>query len=558
MFRAKLLIPLVLFLAYLGLEGAYHIGKRIAPPYPDMKKADVSGVVALTKGRTNYQLYSMDADEGGTLCANFFGTLSGKTGKLPMLHYGIISAEDGEIFVKSEASVHNFQKLLTSCVEQEHAVFQRRRFCMVRKKIHQGGRYYLLVSNTSPTQLKAEKLFFFVTSTKAKMRTFWPYALLFLRNFVIACLILFFAFRLYENAGFFRRSAVVVISCGLLAFIICATPLNVVHSAMYGPLSRTLFSQKVEKELNSDSTVVKIPLDGCSPYSAALLTVKGRAGDSSVPALIYTDLYKAPSYDDSQTEFLLSFFGDGVREHIVAFDTVHSFQDELSLRFWHEGRGESAVIESVNLVEAKLPPILIKNILGFALFLLPCFWVVWAAFVVTFIFLAVYFRRDIYSKVAAAVLTLAALVILVAPVYSFGHPEPMVQTTDDRWLMGLKPMSFYSLLWRNEPKPDITPEELETPVAGSLTVASFSDHVLAARGELYPDNNDTFQRFFTRFFSNIRMSVRREMVVLRDLRLVRLNSAYLMLRMIAWLWLIALIMGSLYYAFRLIFKGGKA
>ena len=48
------------------------------------------------------------------------------------------------------------------------------------------------------------------------------------------------------------------------------------------------------------------------------------------------------------------------------------------------------------------------------------------------------------------------------------------------------------------------------------------------------------------------------MVVLRDLRLVRLNGAYLMLRMIAWLWLMALILGSLFQAFRVVFKGGKA
>ena len=558
MFRAKLLIPLVLFLAYLGLEGAYHIGKRIAPPYPDMRKSDVNGVVALTKGRTNYQLYPMDANEGGTLCANFFGTLSGKVEKLPMLHYGIISAEDGEIFLKSDVGAHNFQKLLTSCVEQEHSVFQRRRFCMIRKKIPQGGRYYLLVSNTEPTKLKADNLFFFVTNTKAKMRTFWPYALLFFRNFVLACLILFFAFRLYKNGGLLRRSVVVVISCGILASIFCATPFSVVRSAMGGPRSRVLYSQKVGKNLAGEGDVLKIPLENCPPYGAALLNVKGRALDSAAPALVYTDLYRAPSYDDSQTEALLTFSGPKEKRYLLAFDTVHSFSSEVSLRFWNEGHGGAARIEEVTLEAASLPPIVLKIIFGFAQFLLPCFWVVWGGLVVSFYFVTVYFRRDIYSKIAAALLTLAALAILVAPVYSFSYPEPLAQTTDERWIMGLRPMSFYSLLWRNEPKPDITPAELENPVAGSLTVASYSDHVLAARGELYPDNNNTFQRFFTRFFSNIRMSIRREMVVLRDLRLVRLNSAYLMLRMIAWLWLIALILGSLFQAFRVVFKGVKA
>jgi len=48
--------------------------------------------------------------------------------------------------------------------------------------------------------------------------------------------------------------------------------------------------------------------------------------------------------------------------------------------------------------------------------------------------------------------------------------------------------------------------------------------------------------------------VRREMVVLEGFRLVRLNNAYLMLRMIAWGWLAALIIGSLCQAVRIIIK----
>ena len=89
-------------------------------------------------------------------------------------------------------------------------------------------------------------------------------------------------------------------------------------------------------------------------------------------------------------------------------------------------------------------------------------------------------------------------------------------------------------------------------------MASFNDHVLAGRGELYPDDSDTFQRFFTRFFSNVRMNVRREMVELKNLRLVRLSSAYMMLRLAAWLWLIALILGSLFHALALALGREKA
>ena len=558
MFRAKFLIPFLLFLAYLTLEVAYFAGKRLAPAYPDLRTAELGDQRSITSGRITYHLYPVDAYAAGTLCVNFFAKLGGSTDKLPKLRYGILSPEENEVLVRAESTSINFQKYLSRCVAQELGVFKRRSFFMLRQRVPAAGRYYLLVANPLPTKLSGEQLFFFVTNFREKAKCFWPYALLFIRNLVILCLVVFFAFKFYGKVKRLWRFLVVLAACGIVSFILCATPLGVVRSAMGGPRSRVLYSQKVGKDLAGEGDVLKIPLDNCPPYGAALLNVKGRALDSAAHALVYTDLYKAPSYDDPQTEALLTFSGPKEQRYLLAFDTVHSFSSEVSLRFWNEGHGGPARIEEVTLEAASLPPIVLKVILGFAQFLLPCFWVVWAGLLVSFYFVAVYFRRDIYSKIAAALLTLAALAILVAPVYSFGYPEPLAQTTDERWIMGLRPMSFYSLLWRNEPKPDITPAELENPVAGSLTVASYSDHVLAARGELYPDNNKTFQRFFTRFFSNIRMSIRREMVVLRDLRLVRLNGAYLMLRMIAWLWLMALILGSLFQAFRVVFKGGKA
>ncbi|MBR5901627.1 hypothetical protein IKZ40_04695 [bacterium] len=558
MFRAKYLIPLLLFAAYLLLEAGYLAGKRIAPDYPDVKAVDLSEAISVTSGRTVYQFYPLDIPEGGTIHANFFGTLKGKAEKLPKMYFGIFSEAEKETLLSPDTSPLHFRKALEKSSAMEHITFQRRRNLKAQKKISQGGRYYLIVANLPPTVLKGERVFYFLTNLKAKAKCFWPYALILPRNLVIACLVLFFAFCLYPKFGRAWRFAVAFTACGLLAFIVSATPHNVLNAAVHGPKSKVMLRQKVEKELRDSETVLKLPLRDCAPYAAGFIRIKGRPLDPASPSLVYTDLYKAFLYDDPHTENLMCFFGKGSSEKVFVFDTVHSFFDEVALRFWHEGRGGAALIESVYLVNVKLPPVILQALLGISQFFLPCFWVLWAAFLLTFCFLLVYARRDIYSKAATFALAVVSLSVLVAPVYSLASEEPLFPTTSDRWIMGLRPMSFYALLWHNEPGPGVNVEELEAPNAGSLTVASFNDHVLAGRSELYPDDSDTFQRFFTRFFSNVRMNVRREMVELKGLRLVRLSSAYLMMRIVAWIWLVSLILGSLYHAVSLIFRREKA
>ena len=558
MLRARLYLLLLLFAVYVIIEAAYIFGKRTAPDYPNVKTADLSQVISVKSGRTTYQFFPLDIPGGGTVHAHLLGTLKGKAEKLPKLCFGIVSEEEKDKLLSPDTSPLGFRKAIEKNTVTEHITFQRRRNLKAQKKIGQGGRYYLVVGNMPPTTLVGENVYYFLTNFREKAKCFWPYALILPRNFLIACFAVIFAFFLHRRVGKVWRFAVVVVSCGLLAFIISATPYNLLNAATQGPKAKTLLRQMIEKELKSSETVLKISVKDCAPYTAGYIRIKGRPLDGNEPALVYTDLYKAFVYDDAHTENLMCFFGKGTSEKVFAFDTVHSFYDEIFLRFWNEGHGGAAFIESAYLVNVKLPPTIVQSLLGVSEFFLPCFWVLWGTLLLTFYFLLVYLRRDFYSKAATFALAVISLAILFMPIYSFAGREPIFQTTSDRWIMGLRPVSFYTLLWHNQPGPGVDVENLEAPNAGSLTVASFNDHVLAGRGELYPDDSDTFQRFFTRFFSNVRMNVRREMVELKNLRLVRLSSAYMMLRLAAWLWLIALILGSLFYALALALGREKA
>lgn len=558
MSRAKFLIPLLLFAVYLILEAGYLVGKRITPDYPNIRTSDVKEAVSVTRGRTTYQIYPIDLPNKGMMFLNYFGSLKGKTDKLPEMNFTIVSEAEKETLLNPDTAASHFKKVLSTGDSVAHSAFQRRHHFLLRKAVQNDGRFYLVVENIAPSILKGERIFFLVSNSVEKMKSFWPYVLLFFRNFIIACLILFFAFYIYKKTRGVWRFITVFLSCGILAFITAFTPFNVFCSAIEGPKAKNLIWKNVSKELKQGSEVLRIPLERCSPYSTCFIKVKGRASNSSEHSLIYTDLYKAPSYDDSSTENLMTFSEEKTCDRLYVFDSAHSFFDDISLRFWHEGRGGAAVIENVRFTEARLPSGIMKVLLSVAEAFLACFWIFWFSFFLTFCFLIVYFKRNFYSKLASFVLALISLSILLAPIYSFGHKEPMMATTNERYLLGLNPLSFYALVWHNDPKPDILPEELEAPMSGNLTVASYSDKVLGARPDIYPDNTDTFLRFFTHTFSNIRINVQRELVVLKDFRLVRLNDAYLALRMIAWLWLIALILGSLWQAARLIVKGEDA
>ncbi|MBO4554124.1 hypothetical protein J5754_06920 [bacterium] len=558
MFRPKFTIIILLFAAYVILEAAYFVGKRISPDYPDIRTADLSEVASITKGRTTYQFYPIDLPCNGNMFLNYFGSLKGKAGKIPEMTFAIVSEAEKDTLLNADTATSHFNKVLSSGDSVEHSAFQRRRHFLLRQSVSESGRCYLVVGNVAPTTLNAERIFYFVTNYKEKLKSFWPYDLIFVRNFVIGCIVLFFSFLLFEKTRGLFRVAIVFISCGLLAFIVSFTPLNVFYSAVEGPKAKNLIWENISKELGKGSDVCRIAVEKCSPYSACFIRIKGRAKNSSEHSLIYTDLYKAPSYDDSSTENLMTFSEEKTSDQLYVFDSAHSFFDDISLRFWHEGRGGDAVIENARLTEVKLPSGMMKVLLSAAEVFLSCFWIFWFAFFLTSCFLIVYFKRNFYSKLSSFILAFIALSILLAPIYSFGHEEPMLATTNERFLLGLKPLSFYALVWHNEPKPDISPEELEAPMSGNLTVASYSDKVLGARSDIYPDNTDTFLRFFTHTFSNIRINVQRELVILKNFRLVKLSSAYLALRMIAWLWLVALIAGALVQAARLIAKGEKA
>ena len=558
MFRTRYIIIILLFAAYVILEAVYFVGKRIAPDYHGVYASDASEVVSVSKGRLTYHFYPVDVTHPGTLFVNFIGELKGKTDKQPKMTFTLVNESEKENLLKSDTAISHFNKVVLNGEKIDLSIYQRRRFFLLRQFVPEGGRHYLIVGHVITTSLKGEKVYYFVTSFRDKLKCFWPYFVIILRNFVIACIVLFFACCLYKIFRKPGRFITVLLSCGLLAFIISATPFNVFYSAVEGPKARNILWEDINKELKQDSAVCKIPVAECFPYSACFIRIKGRALDSSDHALIYTDFYKAPSYDDASTENLLTFFKDKSSEFLYVFDTAHSFYKDFSLRFWHEGRGGAAVVENVRLTEVKLPSGFLKILLSVAETSKQCFLVLWFAFFVSFYFLKVFLQRNVYCKLAAFILAFVALAILTAPIYSFGYKEPMMSTTDDRLLLGLKPFSFYSLVWHNEPKPDLTPEQLEAPIPDSLQVASFSDHVLGSRTDIYPDDTDTFLRFFTRNFSNIRVNMRRELVSLKGLRLVRLNSAFLALRMVAWLWLIVLILDSLFQALKMIVKGANS
>ena len=558
MFRPKLFVTILLFAAYLILEAACFFGKRIAPDYPDIRTSDVGQAESVTKGRITYQFYPVDAPFAGRMFLNYFGNLKGKSDKQPKLTFALVGEAEKETLLNPDTSIGHFNKVMARGESLDLSAFQRRRHFLLRCFVPEAGRYYLAVGSVVSTTLKGERIFYFVTNYREKLKSVWPYALIFVRNFILVCIVLFFASCLYVKANSIWRFAVAFLTCAIAAFIVSATPFNVFCSATEGPKSKELVRKTVGREFSQGTDVFRIPLEECSPYSACCLRVKGRAQNSSEHSLIYCDLYKAPSYDDSSTENLLTFHKEKSVEQVFLFDSAHSFFNDISLRFWHEGRGGTSQIESVSLTEVKLPSGMLKVLLAVSEFLFPGFFVIWFSLFLTFCFLFVYFRRDLYSKLASFALAVVALALLLCPIYSFGHREPMLQTTNERFLIGLKPLSLYALVWHNEPKPDISPEELEAPMSGNLTVASYSDKVLGCRPDIYPDNSDTFLRFFTHTFSNIRINVQRELVVLKDFRLVKLNGSYLILRLFAWLWLAVLIFGSLCQAVMIVLKGEKA
>ena len=87
MFRARQLIPLLLFAAYLILEAGYVVGKRVAPDYPNIRTSDVGEAVSVSRGRTTYQIYPVDLPENGMMFLNFFCSLKGKADKLPEMNF---------------------------------------------------------------------------------------------------------------------------------------------------------------------------------------------------------------------------------------------------------------------------------------------------------------------------------------------------------------------------------------------------------------------------------------------------------------------------------------
>ena len=102
MLRPKLLIPLLLLAAYLFLEAAYLAGKRLAPDYPDIRKAEIGDPAAVAKGRTTYQFYPIDLPCNGNMFLNYFGSLKGKAGKIPEMTFAIVSEAEKDTLLNAD------------------------------------------------------------------------------------------------------------------------------------------------------------------------------------------------------------------------------------------------------------------------------------------------------------------------------------------------------------------------------------------------------------------------------------------------------------------------
>ena len=549
MFGKRVILSFAALVFFLALESAIIIGIAKAPSYPGYRMTPKTEAVPLEKGEFSCTFQKVEFAEKGTVCANFYFECKGQT-KDRVIYYGILNEGEKDFCLNESSSPRKVKELVGSKGIYDLSYFARHRFLMLRQNVDAPGVYYFATVVQKEAGLVPGDLYYFVTNTRAKMRSFWPYLLIAVRDVLLALLVFAAGFLFSRRFSLPKRLFCLFLACGAAAAFIAFTPENVLLSAKRGPHGRLLSARNEAAEL-SGGAVIANKVEELAPYATVLAKVKGHTFENR-KGLVFCDLYKAPSYDTDKAEHLMSFWGDGKRERYFALDTMHSFLKSVSIRLFLFNFGEDAVIDGYEFWEVKLPPIIMKVVLALRNALTPAFPAVWLGLFAAVVVFLLYLKRGLVSKLTVVCVTALTLVTLFLPIYCFGREEAIVERTPTRFYMAGEPLNLYAVRWRNAPKEDAALEETPGGELSNFNIQAFDDKLIGGANSLYPDNHLSFCRFFTRFYSGIKINVLAERVRISDVRYVKLSPSLLIFKTMSWLWIMALVAGGLFQIFRTI------
>ena len=551
MLYKKIIFSVLLLLCLAALETVIVLGINRAPAYPDIALSPKKEAEIIKRGDISCSFQKVEISAPGTVCANFYLKVDGIT-DYRTLYCGILSEEEKRLCMSETSSARQIRNLIESKGTYELKYLVKRRFVMHRQNVSAPGVYYFAAAAKNDARLSPGDLYCFVTSTRIKLASVWPYFLIAVRNAILIVILIFLGYYFAKRLGAILRFAVIFLICGAVAALFAFTPENIIYAAKMGPMGRFLGHEIKTTELRGNSTAVS-KIEELAPYATLLVRAKGHSSGGE-KGLIFCDLFKLPSYDSDLAEELMSFWGDEPQEKYLVIDTVHSFQKQVSLRFFRFAFSENAAIDEYDFWELRLPPIIFKIILSFRNSLTPAFPTVWVCLFVGVLVIFLYFKRGLTSKLTVVFSTVCAIMMLFLPAYLFGREEAVIVRTPVRFYMAAEPLSYYAFLWQNLPSPNITEEELKTPKGGNFCIASFSEMIIGGADSLYPDYNRSFTRFFTHFYSGIKINVSADSVVMSDLKLVKLSPSLLIVKTVSWLWIISLILGGFFQIFKTILR----
>lgn len=549
MSRKALIFFLSAAFFFAALEAVILLGIRVSPPYPGMSLTPKEEAQVLEKGEYSCTFQKMTIAETGEVCANFFFDAKGKT-KDKLIYYGILSEEERNMCVNQDSPARKVKEVVSAKGIFDLQYYAVRRFLMIRQTITAPGVYYFATVVPKESRLVPRDLYYFVASIRAKLRSFWPYLLMGARNALLSLLTLGAGLFFSRRLRLLKRLAVMFFFCGIAAALLSFTPEEILFAAKTGPHGRLLFKSGDSAELKG-SDVISEDVMTLAPYAAFLAKVKGHTTEGK-KGLVFCDLYKAPAYDSDDAEYLMSFCGDKPRERYFALDTLHSFQKKISIRLFLFNFGQDAFVDGYEYWEIKLPPILIKIVLAMRNSLTPAFPIVWLCLFSGVVILLLYLMRGLVSKLTVLGATAFALFLLFLPVYCFGREEAIVERTPTRFYMAGEPLCLYAVRWRNTPNPEKSGDETILEPDANFYVQAFNDKEIGGANSLYPDGRTAFTKYFTRFYSGLKINVYTRRVRMTDVRHVKISPSLLIVKAAAWLWILILVFGGLFQIFKTI------
>ena len=540
---------------FAALEAVIFLGIRFSPPYPGISLSPKEEAQVLEKGDYSCTFQKITIDETGEVCANFFFDAKGKT-KDKLIYYGILSEEERNLCVSQSSTSKQVNNLVRPKGTFDLNFYAIRRFLMMRQMITAPGVYYFATVVPKESKLVPKDVYYFVASLRAKLRSFWPYILMGVRNALLSLLMLGAGLFFSRRLSLLKRLTVMFFFCGIAAALLSFTPEEILFAAKTGPHGRVLLKSGDSTELKG-SDVISEDVMTLAPYAAFLAKVKGHTSEGK-KGLVFCDLFKAPAYDSDDAEHLMSFCGEKPTERYFALDTLHSFQKKISIRFFLFSFGQDAFVDGYECWEIKLPAIIIKIVIAMRNSLTPAFPTVWFCLFLGVAILLLYLMRGLVSKLTVFGGTAFALFLLFLPIYCFGREEAIVERTPTRFYMAGEPLSLYAVRWRNTPNPDKSGDETTLEPNANFYVQAFNDREIGGANTLYPDGRTAFTKYFTRFYSGLKINVYTRRVRMTDVRHVKISPSLLILKAAAWLWILALIFGGLFQALKMIVKGAEA